>query len=188
MHTKHATRYGTLPLMRPNAQPCQVHRVNVGSWNAFQEASQIWRLALLRCGPSSPKTSRGGCARRSSAPLIVRIVRNVWQSVSQTSCVGCPWRFPGHVSIISLRLSPALTTPSKAQKRRSARTSHRYEFRVLQHCTKPASRTRAPPLQKEKGAYVPGGGQQCNARIGSWGTLLFVPVARPYASSHRSRK
>ena len=30
------------------------------------------------------------------------------------------------------------------------RTSHRYEFRVLQHCTKPPSRTRASPFPKRK--------------------------------------
>ena len=33
---------------------------------------------------------------------------------------------------------------------RSIRTSHRYEFRVLQHCTKPPSRTRASPFPKRK--------------------------------------
>ena len=63
-------------------------------------------------------------------------------------------------------ISPSLTTPSEATEKRSVRTSHRYEFRVLLHCTKPPSRTRASPVPKgERKALAREGGSSAKSKL-----------------------
>ena len=62
-------------------------------------------------------------------------------------------------------ISPSLTTPSEATEKRSVRTSHRYEFRVLLHCTKaPLPDQSLPFSPKEEGSSGPGGGQQYKSK------------------------